>query len=372
MSFFDKLTEISNSIPNKMRNIQTEESTKTAFVLPFISALGYDVFDPSEVVPEFTADIGTKKGEKVDYAIIIDKVPTILIECKNCRSDLNIENTYQLCRYFFVTPAKFGVLTNGIIYKFYTDIDEKNKMDSHPFLEIDMSSLNEEKIDELKIFTKASFDLDNITTTANELKYKRKIKKVIREQINDPSDDFVKFFGKKIYNGILTQNIKDQFIPLIKSSFNEYIKEQVDKRLKTALYVSETGETPSETNKPVDTQDEINEINSDDYKYRGTRITSFTLKNKEYKTSNWINLLFQICNLMFDENSSNFDKILDLKGRDRPYFSRNPERLRTSKIIPGSNIYMETNLNANNIVRLSRKVIHLFGYHKEDLIINNS
>lgn len=370
MDLIEKLTEISDSIPNKMEYIQTEESTKNAFIMPFISALGYDVFDPSEVVPEFTADIGTKKGEKVDYAIIIDGVPTILIECKNCHSDLYSEHASQLYRYFLVTPAKFAILTNGIIYSFYTDIDENNKMDSKPFLEIDLSNINEQQVIELNKFTKSSFDLDNITTAANELKYKNEIKKVIREQLNNPSDEFIRFFGKRVYKGVLTQNVKEQFLPLIKSSFTEYIKEQIDKRLKTALHVAEIKDEEHYEDKEIFDDSEILEKQGN-YNYRNSKISSFYFKGVEYKTSSWINLLLEISNLMLKEHKSKFNKVLELKGHKRPYFTRNPDDLRHSKLINGTDIYIETNLSANSIVSVSKKIIELFGYNESDLKINN-
>lgn len=207
--------------------------------MPFINALGYDVFDPTEVVPEFTADVGTKKGEKVDYAIIIDDKPVILFECKPCHSNLDKEHSSQLYRYFSVTEARFGVLTNGIIYQFYTDIEEPNKMDSKPFLELDLSNINDGIIKEINKFTKSSFDLNNILESASELKYKREIKKIMLEQLDNPSDEFVRFFAKKVYSGPLTQNIREQFAQITKSAFNQFIKEQVEKRLKSALDVSD-------------------------------------------------------------------------------------------------------------------------------------
>jgi predicted type IV restriction endonuclease len=97
--------------------------------MPFISALGYDVFDPVEVIPEFTADVGIKKGEKVDYAIKQDGKIIMLFECKCCNGSLDDCHASQLYRYFSVTEARIAVLTDGIIYRFYTDIEQPNKMD---------------------------------------------------------------------------------------------------------------------------------------------------------------------------------------------------------------------------------------------------
>ena len=125
--------------------------------MPFISALGYNVFDPSEVVPEFTADVGIKKGEKVDYAIIRDDKPIMLIEAKRSGKELDVNKEGQLLRYFNATPAKIGILTNGHEYRLYTDLDQDNIMDSMPFLQFSICDINEQIVCELKRFTKSTF-----------------------------------------------------------------------------------------------------------------------------------------------------------------------------------------------------------------------
>ncbi|HII07162.1 MAG TPA: restriction endonuclease, partial [Methanotrichaceae archaeon] len=176
MDFIDKIHELAARIPNQIEHIQTEEATKNALVLPFIAALGYNVFDPTEVVPEFTADVGTKKGEKVDYAVLMDENPIILFECKWCGANLDNEHSSQLYRYFSVTDGRFGVLTNGIIYRFYSDLEKPNKMDEKPFFELNLLDIDESLVEELKKFTKSSFDLDDILTTASELKYTKEVK----------------------------------------------------------------------------------------------------------------------------------------------------------------------------------------------------
>src|ERR1043165_5481568 len=121
MEFKNAIKQLGDRVAKMKNQILTEEATKNAFIMPFIQTLGYDVFNPLEVVPEFIADIGIKKGEKVDYAIVRDGHPIILIECKHWSADLDPHNS-QLFRYFHTTPAKFGILTNGIFFRFYTDL----------------------------------------------------------------------------------------------------------------------------------------------------------------------------------------------------------------------------------------------------------
>ena len=245
MDLMDTLKDISDTIPKQREIIKTEEATKNALIMPFINALGYNVFDPSEVVPEFTADVGNKQGEKVDYAIMIDGNPIILIEAKSINTELDIKHASQLFRYFNSTEARFGILTNGIIYRFYTDIEKPNTMDEKPFLEINLQEINEPLINELKKFTKSSsFDLDEILSTASELKYTREIKQILNRELEDPSDEFVKYFAKQVYKGVLTPRLKEKFSGITKRALNQFIKEQVSSRLKLALEASH--EKPAE------------------------------------------------------------------------------------------------------------------------------
>ena len=245
MDFIEKIQELSQRIPKQIDHIQTEEATKSALIMPFIKALGYDVFNPLEVIPEFVADVGTKKGEKVDYAIKNDDSVAMLFECKWCGQDLDACHASQLYRYFSVTDARFGILTNGIYYKFFSDIDDVNKMDSKPFFEFDMLAFDEDKVAELKKFSKSSFDLENILATASELKYTGAIKKVFAEELANPSPEFVRFFASKTYSGRLTQNVLDQFTKIVKQALSQAVREKVNDRLKSAL-AADTEETEVE------------------------------------------------------------------------------------------------------------------------------
>lgn len=216
--------------------IQTEEATKNAMVMPFIQILGYNVFDPLEVTPELVADIGTKKGEKVDYAILKEGKPIMLFECKKVGADLNINHASQLFRYFHVTDASFGVLTNGLVYRFFTDLEQKNKMDEKPFFEFNILDFNERDVEELKKFAKAVFDLDTILTTANELKYTRAIQTRLAEWMAQPSEEFVRLVSADLLGSRrFTPVVRDQFTPITKRAFEQLIGERINERLKGAM-----------------------------------------------------------------------------------------------------------------------------------------
>ncbi|BAL83663.1 hypothetical protein SELR_19550 [Selenomonas ruminantium subsp. lactilytica TAM6421] len=235
MDFIDKIKQFSARINTMKDNISTEEATKTSMIMPFFQILGYDVFNPLEFVPEYTADFGIKKGEKVDYAIMgEDNQPLILIEAKWCGEPLD-KHSSQLFRYFSTTPAKFGILTNGIIYRFYTDLDESNKMDDRPFLEFDILNIKEPLIPELKKFQKQAFDIEAITNSASELKYSSQIRQIFNEQLANPDDVFVKYILSKVYDGLKTQKVIDSFRPIVKKAFAQFVNEMINDRLKTAL-----------------------------------------------------------------------------------------------------------------------------------------
>ncbi|RZN36874.1 MAG: restriction endonuclease [Methanosarcinales archaeon] len=235
MDFIDQIKELSRQMPTQLGHVETEEATKNALIMPFINILGYNVFNPAEVVPEFTCDVGTKKGEKVDYAIMKDENPIILFECKSANSDLEKEHASQLYRYFSVTEVQVGVLTNGIVYKFYSDLEEFNKMDAKPFLEIDMLDLKEPLLEELKRFRKESFVIAEILSSASELKYTKEMKKILGEELNSPSEEFVRFFTKQVYSGKMTKRVKEDFKDITHRAFKQFVNEKISDRLKSAL-----------------------------------------------------------------------------------------------------------------------------------------
>ena len=234
MDFKDQIKQLGERVAKLKDQIQTEEATKNAFIMPFIQALGYDVFNPTEVVPEFISDIGLKKGEKIDYAIFKDGSPTILIECKHWAQNLNIHDG-QLLRYFHVSKAKFGLLTNGIVYRFYSDLVAANKMDEKPFLEFNINEIKDNQIEELKKFHKTVFDAESITNTASELKFMNELKQLIQQELINPTPDFVKHFARQVYPSVVTAKVLEQFTNLTKKSIQQHISDLITERLKTAL-----------------------------------------------------------------------------------------------------------------------------------------
>ncbi len=224
MDFSNELNEFAARISKLRESIRTEEATKTSLVLPFFQLLGYDIFNPLEFVPEYTADTGTKKGEKVDYAIMKNHDPIIIVEVKPVSTELNAKHINQLFRYFTVTKARFAILTNGITYRFYSDLEETNKMDLFPFFEFNVLDLKADTVAELIKFRKESFDMKGILNSASELKYISLLKNAIAEQFHDPSEQFIRALIKNIYTGVKTQAVIDKFRELTLAAINDYFR----------------------------------------------------------------------------------------------------------------------------------------------------
>ena len=250
MDFKDAILQLADRISKLKDNIATEEATKNAFIMPMISALGYDVFNPLEVVPELDCDLVKKKGEKIDYAIIKDGVPILLIECKHIDQDLTLHDT-QLQKYFVASNARFGVLTNGIEYRFYTDLDKQNIMDERPFLVVNMLEISEAEIEQLKKFHKSYYDVEEILSTAQELKYMTDVKGILNKEFANPSKEFVKYIIRPIYSGQIKENVLDLFTPIVKKSIASIIKERIAEKLNLAIKTNdEPAPAQQETEKP--------------------------------------------------------------------------------------------------------------------------
>lgn len=260
MDFKDIIKQLGDRAVKIKESVNTEEATKNAFIMPFIQALGYDVFNPLEVTPEYVADLGIKQGEKVDYVIFKDTIPTIIIECKWHGAALDVFNS-QLFRYFHVSKAKFGLLTNGFEYRFYTDLVEPNKMDEKPFFTFNITDIKDNQIEELKKFHKNYYDLETIVNTASDLKYTNELKALIHAELNAPSENFVRHFSKPIYNGMLTGKVIDQFTILVKKSITQYINDLITERLKSAL-TKESEVQRSDVDQPAVKQEEVSKVNT--------------------------------------------------------------------------------------------------------------
>ncbi len=336
MDFNEKIKDFISRIEIIKDTLATEEATKTALIMPFFQLLDYDVFNPTEFIPEFTADIGVKKGEKVDYAIIRNGKPIIIIEAKSVTDKLKKHDT-QLMRYFSVTDAKFAILTNGINYKFFTDLEQPNMMDEKPFLEVNLLDIDDNEILQLKKFAKNTFNIETISSTASNLKYIDNINNRLKEELEEPSDDFVRFMINNFYDGVKNKNVVDRFRPIVKKALSQFATDFMNEKIQIAL--GENALTTSNitknnieketskvlTKEELDALETIREIlsdvvNKEDITYKSTK--SYFGINYKNNTNNWICRLFlyrknkmgiHIPNENKESIKYDFDEISDLK-----------------------------------------------------------
>ncbi|MGO9569719.1 MAG: type I restriction endonuclease [Desulfomonilaceae bacterium] len=321
MSIGEEIESLSKKVAQVKDDLQSEEATKLALVSPFIyKVLGYDIGNPKEVVPEHKADFRDGTCDKVDYALYLNAQPVIFFECKSAGASLDKKDISQLRKYFGAClPARIGVLTNGIQYWFFTDLEQPNVMDDRPFLEFDMNDPKEHLIPELKKLTRTLFDPIAFTEDARKLKDTKEIKTLISCEFSEPSDDFAKFIAGKLYASPgkrITSAMVDRVKPLTAQAIAQHIDDTVNeiwRRGKDSKKQKTEEEGPGqqvdvtpvpETDVPTDAEKEAYQIvrailcqsvDPERIKYRDLK-KGFTVLLDDKQTK-------PICRLYFDKDS---------------------------------------------------------------------
>ena len=348
MGFIEELENLSTRI-TKQKDLaaQNEPATRNALVEPFIGLLGYDVHDLTEVRPESEADFGTKRAKKADYAILKDNAPIMLIECKPYGSGLD-GHTSQLQGYFAADDhAQIGVLTDGGLYRFYSDLEKPNKMDDEPFLEFDIFDIQEPLVKELERFTKSKFNLDSIINSARDLKYRKEIKDILRKELESPTKDFVRFFLSSLYSGTKSKAVVQQFTEIVKQAFNEFISEQ----------------QPSHPSEPINQHPQPRISPKPHVEPENPRV-ALIFENDEYKFKTYKECWIECCAILYKRDSSKFEGLLDhIFGKEKkPYFSSDESHgFREPREIAETGIYVETGFSANTIKQRVKMVATHFG-----------
>lgn len=302
MDFRDSILQFAARVEKLCPQIQTEEATKNALIMPFIQLLGYDVFNPFEVNPEFIADIGIKKGEKVDYAIMREGKPVLLIECKHYTEKLDPHNS-QLFRYFHTTEAKFGLLTNGVNFRFYTDLVAPNKMDEKPFFEFNIREIRDNEIAELKKFHKSYFDVENISNAASELKFLNEVRALLSEELSNPSEEFARYFARKAYPSSVTQKVVEQFTAITKKAFNLIVSDLINDRLKSALKTETAKAEPLTEGQQEEEVKEENGVETTEEEIEAYFIIKSILRQRVDVRRIYIRDAHSYCAVLFDDNN---------------------------------------------------------------------
>ena len=300
----DTLQPIIKRYKDACNSIQTEEATKNALILPFFQVLGYDVFNPTEVVPEYNAELpGTKKGDRVDYVIQVNGEPIILVECKWCGHELDLSQESQLLRYFHAMSARIAILTNGIQYRFYTDLDERHKMDMKPFFQFSLLEINEQASRELRKFSRQNFSLDQIVPAAEELKYTGEMKRYLLDQLNDPSEIFVRFLSKQVYDGMLNKQAMEKFTGITKKAFAQFISERVSDRLTSALKEEKASITTQADTTAITPEEENSKIETTQEEWDAFYIVKAILREKIDPSRIFIRDTIGYCGVLLDDSN---------------------------------------------------------------------
>ncbi len=306
LDLLDQLRILASKVKKECKSDMTEEATKHAFVLLFIRALGYDVFNPDEVVPEFIADFGQAKGEKIDYAIFKDSRPIMLFECKACGVKLEKKQLEQLSRYFHMTKARLGILTNGVEYRLYSDLDQPNILDDDPFYVFRVDMVDENVGRELKRLTKGAFNIDELLSAARELKATRVVKDYLLKQLGSPETDFVRLIATQVHSGLKTQQVIAFYTGIVKNAFNMIVSDRVQDRLQSAITLEKAVATPLPeivTSSDVSVEDRSSGVVTTQEELEALYIVKSILRGAVDPTRIVIRDAKSYCSLFLDDNN---------------------------------------------------------------------
>jgi predicted type IV restriction endonuclease len=265
MAFADDIAKVAEQVRKRAEAVSGEEGTKMGLIVPFFSTLGYDVFDPTEVIPEYIADFAIKKSgqmEKVDYAISINNAIVMLVEAK-ARDKKPEAHDGQLKRYFNgLRSAKVAIVTNGIEYLFFTDLRHENMMDEEPFFIFNILDYDQKQVENLKFFHRENFDALVIKRHAEEMVYLSGMTQLVDNLLRSPSDEFIRFLVSQLGNvgsryaieSRINNRIIEKFRPIVKKSIQGSLVE-----LMTQSINKEMGQA-SEISSPIQLMEEVEKI----------------------------------------------------------------------------------------------------------------
>ena len=376
MGFIEELQNLSDTIQEYRDQNLNEADTETFCFEPFIELLGFER-NPVDMQKQYPADMrGGPKPKTVDYAIKKDDAPIIIVECKQLGDDLDA-HTGQLKDYFAaVHETRFGVLTDGRLYRFYTDLDSPNLMDSDPFLEFDLFDIQPSFVAKLEQFTKSRFNLDKALAAARNLKDSKAIHHFLTGQLESPAGDFVSYVAFAVDIPIDTPERRQQITEIIQQTLKAFKGQGTGSLPLSSPPDSESdkgGETdkspPSTANLDSDKAIEPN-LN---LTWTGKKIKAFTFNGKKYKVKYWYEFLSRFCEILSKDYPDQFEEVLQLKPH---FFSKNPAadfaKSMSPKKIRGTDTYVQTNINSDLKNKLVRDLVKHFGCDLPVLHIDES
>jgi len=350
----DKLIDVIGKLKSNKQLLEYDEAKiKQAVVLRILDILGWDQYNADEIVPEYSVS-----SKRVDYSLKIDNNNKAFIEVKKPGESLE-DHQEQLLEYAFKEGVGLALLTNGINWWFYLPLAE-GSWEQRRFYSI---NLNDQEIEEIAskfvdLLSKEKLRSGEAINNAKKILENKNRDKQIKEAIpqawnkliTEVDNELVELLSKKVENicGLRPG------ISLIEDFLNSLGSSTISGPNLTKEHEREASMTSSNLNTRT---------------YTNSRINAFELRGQRYKVDTWIEMLLKLSEMMLYKNGKDFEKVLTLKGTKRPYFSRNQNEIRIPKKVGNSEIYLETNLGANSIVNISKRMVVLFGYNEDDLKI---
>jgi len=346
----EQLLSLVNELKSDSRLASFDEAaTKQIVLLRVLSLLGWNIYNIDEVKPEYSVG-----GQKVDYALRHSNTNKVFIEVKKIGEDLE-RHREQLLNYSFKEGVKLSVLTGGISWWFYLPLHE-GSWEQRKFYTIEIyDQETEEIVDRLIDYLGKENVCSGKAVQNAESVYRSKQRQYAMIDALPAA-----------WNKIITE--PDEFlIELIADGTEKICGYKPDNSIIESFISSHIVKAPVPTTKPkeetpVSSKPTFGKLAN----YTGKSVIAYSFENTRYEVVYWIDVLIKVCNLMHSLHRKNFEWILQLRGRRRPYFSKNLHELRVPQQIEGTDIFMETNLNANSIVRTCLVVISLFGYSEKD------
>lgn len=354
----EKLLELIKKIQSEKRLVSFDEAaTKQAVILRILSFLGWDTFNIDEVHPEYSVG-----GKKVDYALRHNNYNKVFIEVKKVGEDLE-RHQEQLLNYSFQEGIKLAILTNGITWWFYLPLHE-GSWEQRKFYTVEIYDQDSEEITQkFTDFLSKENVLSGKAIENAENIYKGKQKQnLIKETLPKAWNKIIECPDEALIELIAETTEKICGYKPEDTTVEKFIVSNIQK----IEYPSPQKPSVIKAAQPTTGITKRIEI-EESYAYKS--ISSFVFKGTRYEIRSWKDMLIKICNIMFSTHRDKFDQVLNLVGRKRPYFTKNLNELRQPERINGTDIYVETNLSANSIVKLSMDILSLFRYTKDDISI---
>ena len=356
---------------NKKLSAFDEASTKQAVVLRLLSFLGWDIFNVEEVYPDYSVN-----SFSVSYALRVKNTSKIFIEVKRINEKLD-NHQKALLSFASRENVDIAILTNGVLWWFYLPKSSGNSQEKW-FYSADLLKQKEDSValHLLDLLTKNKVAKGQALKAAkalNQSKNQKMASDVIPEAwnriISQPNMIFVELLRESTEK-ICGCDVEAKLI-------ERFLEKHLDNWLITNRATSSAAPPPKVIeisnleHKPA--SDFSSLLPQKPFKkpesYADKEIKSFSFNGKTNPVRYWEDMLISLCDYFAATHSKDFEKVLWISGEDKTYFSRYSDQLRIPEKIKGTDIYVETKLGPDEIVKTSRSLLNEFGHATTDLTI---